>query len=299
MTPPVFAHGHLRLYLLHLLRDQPRHGYELIQALSDRFDGAYAPSAGTIYPRLAKLEEEGLVSKEVDGRKTVYRITHAGLQELAARSDELDDIEKGVDSSVQRLAQRLRAGLGAARDELRSEFSAFVSQARTADEEQQAGEGTARPAGHSREAGDFVGEFGQWASLYGQRAADAANAGWSAAETARARGADLAESLGEGLRTAFGAAFGEQTAQAGGEAAGNGTADERAKDGAQPAAGGVHADAAADGAQEVLDAFRDELLEQIRVAEQQGRGGEQLLQLLQAELGRVRELVAHTIGPRT
>ena len=48
MTPPVFAHGHLRLYLLSLLEDQPRHGYELIQALSERFDGTYSPSAGTI-----------------------------------------------------------------------------------------------------------------------------------------------------------------------------------------------------------------------------------------------------------
>ena len=53
MTPPVFAHGHLRLYLLSLLAERPMHGYELIQALSDRFGGTYVPSAGTIYPRLA------------------------------------------------------------------------------------------------------------------------------------------------------------------------------------------------------------------------------------------------------
>ena len=80
MTPPVFAHGHLRLYLLSLLAesDTGMHGYELIQALGDRFGGTYVPSAGTIYPRLAKLEEEGLVTKTVDGRKTVYEITEAG-----------------------------------------------------------------------------------------------------------------------------------------------------------------------------------------------------------------------------
>jgi DNA-binding PadR family transcriptional regulator len=48
MTPPVFAHGHLRLYLLSLLATQPMHGYDLIQALGDRFGGTYIPSAGTI-----------------------------------------------------------------------------------------------------------------------------------------------------------------------------------------------------------------------------------------------------------
>ena len=51
---PVFGHGHLRLYLLSLLDESPMHGYELIQALGDRFGGTYIPSAGTIYPRLAK-----------------------------------------------------------------------------------------------------------------------------------------------------------------------------------------------------------------------------------------------------
>ena len=78
MTPPVFAHGHLRLYLLSLLESSSMHGYEIIQALEEQFGGTYTPSPGTIYPRLAKLEAERLVSKEVDGRKTVYAITDAG-----------------------------------------------------------------------------------------------------------------------------------------------------------------------------------------------------------------------------
>ena len=54
---PVFSHGDLRLYLLNLLDDGPRHGYDIMQALSDRTGGTYTPSAGTVYPRLAKLEE--------------------------------------------------------------------------------------------------------------------------------------------------------------------------------------------------------------------------------------------------
>ena len=64
---PVFAHGSLRLYLLVLLADHPMHGYEVIQALGDRFGGTYVPSAGTVYPRLAKLEAEGLVTATTDG----------------------------------------------------------------------------------------------------------------------------------------------------------------------------------------------------------------------------------------
>jgi len=51
---PVFRHGRLRLYLLKLLDESPRHGYEVIRLLQDRFMGVYAPSPGTIYPRLAR-----------------------------------------------------------------------------------------------------------------------------------------------------------------------------------------------------------------------------------------------------
>jgi DNA-binding HxlR family transcriptional regulator len=79
--------------LLNLLDESPRHGYDLMQALSDRTGGTYTPSAGTIYPRLSKLEEEGLVTKTVDGRKTVYAITEAGRAEVAARAHELEGIE--------------------------------------------------------------------------------------------------------------------------------------------------------------------------------------------------------------
>ncbi|WP_424467836.1 PadR family transcriptional regulator [Pseudoclavibacter helvolus] len=128
MTPPVFAHGHLRLYLLSLLEEQPRHGYELIQALSERFDGTYSPSAGTIYPRLAKLEEEGLVTKHNDGRKSVYRITEAGRRELDSRREELASIEQDVDSSVRRLAADVRHGLASAREELRAEFAKLAQE---------------------------------------------------------------------------------------------------------------------------------------------------------------------------
>ncbi len=129
MTPPVFAHGNLRLYLLALLEEQPRHGYELIQALSDRSGGTYSPSAGTIYPRLAKLEEEGLVTKVTDGRKTVYEITDAGRAELDARRHELDAIESDLTDSVRRLADAVRAEVNDAMRSLRAELASAARQA--------------------------------------------------------------------------------------------------------------------------------------------------------------------------
>jgi DNA-binding PadR family transcriptional regulator len=120
---PVFGHGHLRLYLLSLLALSPRHGYELIQALSDRFGGAYVPSAGTIYPRLAKLEEDRLVTKTTDGRKTVYAITDAGRAELASRLGELDGIETELTDSVRRLADEVRVSVTDAMRTLRADLA--------------------------------------------------------------------------------------------------------------------------------------------------------------------------------
>jgi len=129
---PVFGHGHLRLYLLSLLAERPQHGYELIQSLEERFGGTYTPSAGTIYPRLAKLEEEGLVTKTADGRKTVYEITDAGRAELAARTSELDGIENELTDSVRRLADEVRSSVGEAMKSLRADLAAAAREARTA-----------------------------------------------------------------------------------------------------------------------------------------------------------------------
>lgn len=120
---PVFSHGSLRLYLLSLLNESPKHGYELIQALSERFGGTYSPSAGTIYPRLAKLEEEGLVTKVAEGRKTVYAITDAGKAELDEREHELGAIEDEVTDSVRRLADEVRAGVNEAMRSLRADLA--------------------------------------------------------------------------------------------------------------------------------------------------------------------------------
>lgn len=117
---PVFSHGRLRLYLLRLLADGPRHGYELIRLLETRFRGLYAPSAGTIYPRLARMEADGLITHTQAGGRKTYQLTDAGRGELAARSAELDELEAEIRDSVAdltALAEQVEAGVrGSVRD---------------------------------------------------------------------------------------------------------------------------------------------------------------------------------------
>ncbi|MFJ5516071.1 helix-turn-helix transcriptional regulator [Streptomyces griseoluteus] len=128
--PPVFAHGRLRLYLLKLLDEAPRHGYEVIRLLEERFQGLYAPSAGTVYPRLAKLEAEGLVTHTTEGGRKVYSITDAGRAELAERRGELADLEMEIGESVAELAAEMKADVRGAAGDLRREMRAAASRTR-------------------------------------------------------------------------------------------------------------------------------------------------------------------------
>lgn len=127
---PVFAHGQLRLYLLSLLNEGPRHGYEVIQDLEHRFNGLYSPSAGTVYPRLAKLEEEGLVERSEEGRKAIYRITDAGREEVRARQDDLSSLQSDLDLSVRELAEQVRSRVRGQTQDLRAELKAAAQEAR-------------------------------------------------------------------------------------------------------------------------------------------------------------------------
>ncbi|MGW1215741.1 helix-turn-helix transcriptional regulator [Streptomyces sp. NPDC002499] len=151
--PPVFAHGRLRLYLLKLLDEAPRHGYEVIRLLEERFQGLYAPSAGTVYPRLAKLEAEGLVTHTTEGGRKVYAITDAGRAELADRSGELADLELEIRESVAELAAEIRADVRGAAGDLRREMRAAASEARSGAGARSRGDGE-----HAGPAGDF-GDF--------------------------------------------------------------------------------------------------------------------------------------------
>ena len=141
---PVFSHGRLRLYLLKLLDESPRHGYDVIRLLEDRFMGLYAPSPGTIYPRLQRLEAEGLVTQTREGGRKVYQITDAGREELAARRDELDELEAEIAGSVHGLAREIRDEVRGNVRDLKQELKQAAREMRR----QQRHENRARRADH-------------------------------------------------------------------------------------------------------------------------------------------------------
>ncbi|GAA3769208.1 PadR family transcriptional regulator [Micromonospora maritima] len=129
----VFSHGRLRLYLLKLLDDGPKHGYELIRLLEERFLGLYAPSAGTIYPRLQRLEVEGLVTHTAAGGRKVYQITDAGRAELRQRADELSTLEADISASVEdlsALAGEIRTEVRGSTRDLKRELREVTRQTR-------------------------------------------------------------------------------------------------------------------------------------------------------------------------
>jgi DNA-binding PadR family transcriptional regulator len=77
-----FERGALKFIILDLLKEKPRHGYDIIRALEERSGGYYSPSPGTIYPTLQVLEDMGLVqAKEEDGKK-IYELTREGVAYL-------------------------------------------------------------------------------------------------------------------------------------------------------------------------------------------------------------------------
>jgi DNA-binding PadR family transcriptional regulator len=78
----MLASGDLRLIILALLSEKPRHGYEIIKAIEEHSSGVYSPSPGMVYPALTYLEELGHTASESEGTKKLYRITEAGTAHL-------------------------------------------------------------------------------------------------------------------------------------------------------------------------------------------------------------------------
>jgi DNA-binding PadR family transcriptional regulator len=84
--------GDVRTAVLALLAEQPMHGYQLIQEIADRSEGVWRPSAGSVYPVLQQLEDEGLVRIErIEGRRVVH-LTDEGTAYVEEHSDELDKV---------------------------------------------------------------------------------------------------------------------------------------------------------------------------------------------------------------
>ncbi len=85
---PFFERGGVKFAIMRLLKDRPRHGYDIIRALEQHSKGMYCPSAGAIYPVLQTLEDQGLLAAKAAGGKKVYSVTQAGLDFLEDNKEE-------------------------------------------------------------------------------------------------------------------------------------------------------------------------------------------------------------------
>ncbi len=94
----MFEQGDLRFVILHLLSEKPRHGYEIIKAIEERFAGMYSPSPGVVYPTLTLLEELGHATVTAsEGGKKLYAVTEAGTAFLAENRRTLDAVLARMD----------------------------------------------------------------------------------------------------------------------------------------------------------------------------------------------------------
>jgi DNA-binding PadR family transcriptional regulator len=102
----MFGPGDLRLVLMALIEERPRHGYDLIKAIEEAFGGAYAPSPGAVYPTLSLLEDEGLLASAADeGGKRVYTLTDAGKAWLTENRAAVDGVMERM-----RMTARMMSG---------------------------------------------------------------------------------------------------------------------------------------------------------------------------------------------
>ncbi|MFL5872727.1 MAG: PadR family transcriptional regulator [Solirubrobacterales bacterium] len=122
--------GDVRSAILALLDDRPMHGYEMIQELEERTGGRWTPSAGSIYPTLQLLEDEGLVTaEEVEGRK-VYSLTDTGKEAAPDRTEGGRPWEQGDEDSPRFEARKEMFKLmGAAKQVARADDEEQLKQA--------------------------------------------------------------------------------------------------------------------------------------------------------------------------
>ena len=141
----MFQHGDLRLLILALIAEAPRHGYELIREIESRVGGAYAPSPGVVYPTLTMLEELGFAtSATTEGSKRQYTITPEGTAHLATNQATVDAIFARIDEAGSgpdtgprvlramanlRFALKLRLGRGSVDDTAATRIAAILDAA--------------------------------------------------------------------------------------------------------------------------------------------------------------------------
>jgi len=104
----MFGSGELRLVLLKLIADEPRHGYDLIRAIEELTGGEYAPSPGVIYPTLTLLQDMGVIEEaEAEGPRKPFQVTDEGRKHLEEKADEVEALFERLEEEF---APRERTG---------------------------------------------------------------------------------------------------------------------------------------------------------------------------------------------
>jgi DNA-binding PadR family transcriptional regulator len=133
-----FEQGDLRIVILALIAEKPRHGYELIKDIEERFGGAYAPSPGVVYPLLTMLEELGQVSLESsEGGKKLYAITEDGRAALAERKQDADGLFARMDAVRERFGASRSPQIQRATENLRMALRLRLERGNVSDESAQ------------------------------------------------------------------------------------------------------------------------------------------------------------------
>ena len=111
----MFESGELRLVLLKLIADEPRHGYDLIRAIEERTGGEYAPSPGVVYPTLTLLQDMGLIEEaSVEGSRKPFQATDEGRAHLDERADEVAALFERLDDLAPKHSENAGPAIGRA-----------------------------------------------------------------------------------------------------------------------------------------------------------------------------------------
>jgi DNA-binding PadR family transcriptional regulator len=124
----MFESGQLRLVLLKLIADEPRHGYDLIRAIEELTGGEYAPSPGVVYPTLTLLQDMGFIEEAaVEGARKPFQVTDEGRAHLEEKSDEVEDLLERLSGLAPNRAHQAGPAIGRAIKNLMTALSHRVS----------------------------------------------------------------------------------------------------------------------------------------------------------------------------
>lgn len=122
-----FEQGDLRIVILKLIAEEPRHGYDVIKAIEATFGGTYSPSPGVVYPTLTLLEDQGFATVAQEGTKKLYTVTEEGRAFLDANKVTVDALYERMDKARRTFGGGLAPEIRRALENFRAAFELRLS----------------------------------------------------------------------------------------------------------------------------------------------------------------------------